>query len=202
MSIKINMIYEDLRKEYPEFISLEQLRKLAHISKRRASFYLKNDIIPCKDNGKKTKQYKIALSDVAEYLYQRNANPYKYRYGANRKPDLWEHFYYSISGNEYLVKEFLKFLNDCANQMPDMITLKDAVNFSGYSKSGISNWIRAGRICAFQINKRYHIQLKSFLNFLVSPYYLGLQRKTDKQLYLTNEFIKQCTMNRKGENDG
>ena len=47
-----------------EIISLEQLYKMLHISKRKAAWMLQNGIIPCEIRPTKTHRYVIQMEDV------------------------------------------------------------------------------------------------------------------------------------------
>ena len=60
--------YSALLKEYPPVISKDQLYRICHISKRKATWLLENGIIPCEDSGKKTRRFKIRTVDVIRYL--------------------------------------------------------------------------------------------------------------------------------------
>jgi hypothetical protein len=64
--------YEYLREQYPEYVSESQLYKICHIAKRSAKYLLDNGIIPCENNGKKTRKYRIALNDIIAYLEKRD----------------------------------------------------------------------------------------------------------------------------------
>ena len=54
-------------------ISLEQLYKMLHISKRKAAWMLQNGIIPCRIRPTKTHRYAIRLEDVEAYLQKKRA---------------------------------------------------------------------------------------------------------------------------------
>ena len=62
------MGYEYLRETYPAVISAEQFYRICRISKRKASWLLKNGVIPCSDSGKRTRRFQIRLDDVIDYL--------------------------------------------------------------------------------------------------------------------------------------
>lgn len=49
-------------------ISLEQLYKMLHVSKRKAAWMLQNGIIPCRIRPTATHRYIIRLEDVEIYL--------------------------------------------------------------------------------------------------------------------------------------
>ena len=80
-------------------ISLEQLYKMLHISKRKASWMLQNGIIPCRIRPTKTHRYIILREDVEAYLQKKrverrkdipvgifNAKPRKREVLLNRQP--------------------------------------------------------------------------------------------------------------------
>ena len=54
-------------------ISLEQLYKMLHISKRKAAWMLNNGIIPCQIRPTKTHRYIILREDVEAYLQKKRA---------------------------------------------------------------------------------------------------------------------------------
>lgn len=56
--------YSYLLAEYPEKISQDQLYRICRISKRKATWLLENGYIPCEDTGKKTRRFKIQITDV------------------------------------------------------------------------------------------------------------------------------------------
>ena len=64
--------YEELKKIYPEYISLQQFYQICKIAKRSAAYLLQHQIVPCIDNGKGTWRYKIKIDDVIIYLRTRD----------------------------------------------------------------------------------------------------------------------------------
>lgn len=80
-------------------ISLEQLYKMLHVSKRKAAWMLNNGIIPCRIRPTATHRYIIRLEDVEIYLQKQrkarreeipvgifNAKPRKREVLLNRQP--------------------------------------------------------------------------------------------------------------------
>ena len=51
-----------------EIISLEQLYKMLHISKRKAAWMLQNGIIPCEIRNTHTHKYSVRKEDVLAYM--------------------------------------------------------------------------------------------------------------------------------------
>ena len=64
-------------------MSLEQLYKMLHVSKRKAAWMLNNGIIPCQIRPAKTHRYIILREDVEAYLQKKRAE--------RRKEILLEH---------------------------------------------------------------------------------------------------------------
>ena len=69
--------YSALLLEYPAVISKDQLYRICHISKRKATWLLENGIIPCRDSGKKTRRFQIYTADVVNYLITLENEPQK-----------------------------------------------------------------------------------------------------------------------------
>lgn len=55
-------------KDYYEPLSLNDVRLMLHISKRKASHFLKSGYIRNTNSGKKTRQYSIKIIDFFDYL--------------------------------------------------------------------------------------------------------------------------------------
>jgi len=54
--------YSILLEQYPEVVSKDQMYKICHISKRKATWLLENGVIPCQDSGKKQDAFKFGQS--------------------------------------------------------------------------------------------------------------------------------------------
>ena len=70
--------YTQLLKDYPDIISLDQMRIVCHMSKKTARLLLQNGYIPHTNTGKKTHTYLIAKTAVINYLTERENAPRKY----------------------------------------------------------------------------------------------------------------------------
>ena len=66
---------EEILTPYPDPMSRNDFRIVCHIGTRTSLYLLQSWLVPCKNNGKKTRCYKIAKKDVAEYLYRRESDP-------------------------------------------------------------------------------------------------------------------------------
>ena len=64
----LTMTVEEIRKNCPPILSLEQVRCILHISKRKAAWLLQNGHIGCTIGEKKTRQYSVLRSELIKYI--------------------------------------------------------------------------------------------------------------------------------------
>jgi len=64
--------YEELKTQYPEYISLDQFYRICKIAKRSAIYLIQHGIVPSITTDKKTWRYKIKIDDVITYLQRRD----------------------------------------------------------------------------------------------------------------------------------
>ena len=151
-------------------ISLEQLYKMLHISKRKAAWMLQNGIIPCEIRPTKTHRYVIRMEDVQVYLRKKrstrrkeipvgifNAKPTKQTVviNNNRPMDAVD-----------IGECFVTIANECRDAFrahverrlryfPDALTADKAAEIIGYSPHTVLSYIRQKRIFAVQISGKY-----------------------------------------------
>ena len=63
---------------YPDPMSRTDFRKVCHIGTRTSIYLLQSGLVPCHNTGKRTRCYRIAKADVADYLRRRAADPARY----------------------------------------------------------------------------------------------------------------------------
>ena len=63
---------------YPEYVTVEQTAKILRLSKRKCSWMLKNGILPCKDSGKKTRQYSEKTISIKHKVLSEDDGPQGY----------------------------------------------------------------------------------------------------------------------------
>ena len=104
-------------------ITLDEARRILHISKRKCADLLKKEILPCKSTGKKTRQYQIQLSDVETLMkthdYKKQIDP---------------------------PKDYREQLEDQWYNVPDILTPGDVEKLTGYSQSYVSSWMVSGKL--------------------------------------------------------
>ena len=62
------MTVKEIRRNYPPILSLEQVRCILHISKRKAAWLLQKGHIGCTIGEKKTRQYSVPRSELIKYI--------------------------------------------------------------------------------------------------------------------------------------
>ena len=104
-------------------LTLDEARRMLHISKRKCADLLKKGILQCKSTGKKTRQYQIQLSDVKELMktqdHKKPADP---------------------------PKDFREQLENQWYNVPDVLTPSDVEKLTGYSQSYVSSWMVSGKL--------------------------------------------------------
>lgn len=171
--------YDELEK-YPEVLNKEQLRIVGHMSKRTALFLLENNLIPSTSTGKKTRCYKILKKDVIAFFEDQDISTDKYL-----SPQKW---YNTVVTVRKLPKERYKpgklkaYYDKKLKVYQDVMSVKDIIDLTGYSKSAVNNWISLGKLKAFHINNRFLVPKPYLLEWLLSEEYNTIERKSKKHL--------------------
>lgn len=178
--------YEDLLKKYPEYITKEQLYKIAHVSKRTAQSLLEMGLVKHVDTGKKTRRYTIAMVDVVSFLEDRDRNPAKY--GRLRQQKVVQCVPEILTlQDKRLLK---KFYFSCFEEYPDVVDVKQASEMTGHTHNRIRQWCCAKKFERFLIQTTYKIPKVSLIEYLISDEYCQLQYRSAKQIDDMKEFIR------------
>lgn len=181
------MDYDFLREEYPETISMEQLYRICHISKRKALWLLEHGVIPCEDSGKQTRRFKIQQEDVINFLTKRDAG---------ELDTVIPHGTFSSGSHSeaytYLNSEALfSLLIDRWQDAPDMLTVKQAETICGYGTTTMNRWLHLGHVrgityyCVNLISKEY------LAKYLASPEGQRISVKSEIHCLLMEEFCAE-----------
>ena len=159
------MDYEKLREEYPEVITMEQFRKIAHVAKRTAKWILDNGVIPCEDSGKKTRRYKIRLNDVIAFLEKRERGAFvnvisKGQFSNIYQKRIMHEYINSEEMGRYLAKEW--------DTLPEALAVKEVQNITGYCSGSILRWIEQEKLQAVLYRNSYLVMKSSVVEFLSS----------------------------------
>ena len=174
-------------------ISLEQLYKMLHISKRKAAWMLQNGIIPCEIRPTKTHRYVIQMEDVQVYLRKKrstrrkeipvgifNAKPTKQTVVINNnRPmdtvDIGECF---VTIADECRDAFKAHVERRLRYFPDALTADKAAEIIGYSPHTVLSYIRQKRIFAVQISGQYILPKTALVEFLVTDFAFEIVHKS------------------------
>lgn len=173
-------------------ISLEQLYKMLHISKRKASWMLNNGIIPCRIRPTKTHRYVILLEDVEIYLQkQRKARREEIPVGiSGAKPRKREVLLNRQPVDTVTIAEcYITLADDCKEAFrahvekrlrytADALDIDTAAEIIGYSRGMVLSHIQQKHIDAVRISGKYIISKSAIVDFLVSDIAFGIVNKS------------------------
>lgn len=119
--------YNHLLADYPETVTKEQLCRICHISKRKATWLLENGYIPCKDTRKRTRRFTVNMVDIIYYLENRDKHPEKYMTPegifSNKVNNRSEH---SVSITSESFWEYKRFVENEMKSVPDVMGMTEA----------------------------------------------------------------------------
>ena len=180
--------YEELKNQYPEYISLDQLYRICKISKRSALYLIQHGIIPMTDTGKQTWRYKININDVITYLNKRDQQGSLIPPGAvssrqkdriDGKINIRKSFSQMVEhGQEFDVAEYFKYIYaDCA----DILTIVDITEMTGLNKSTVIKLAKSGQIKSLTNSPKYLIPKNYLMEFVVTRRFI--EAKTNSELF-------------------
>jgi len=179
--------YQSLKKQYPEYVSLDQLYRICKISKKSARYLVESGTIPAIDSGKKTWRYKIAMGDVIKYLIKRDKAGSMIPMGraANCVKDheitpLNRRSYFKIISTDRKKKRTIEYFRNLCSDFDDLLFTEDIVAITGLSSKTILRLLRNKCICSIGRYPRYLIPKEYLLNFLVTPRFLEIRTKSEK----------------------
>ena len=166
-----------------EIISLEQLYKMLHISKRKAAWMLQNGIIPCEIRNTPTHKYSIRKEDVLAYIAKsehekrseipvgifnakKTNNPRRTESLGSDCGGYFDDTHYKLRGKERA--RFKEMLEDLLSAVPDSLTVDEVVELTGYSRKTILRYVQRNYIYAVNIMGKYYISKHSIINYLAT----------------------------------
>ena len=166
-----------------EIISLEQLYKMLHISKRKAAWMLQNGIIPCEIRNTPTHKYFIRKEDVLAYIAKserekrkeipvgifnakKTNNPRRTESPDSDCGGYFDDTHYKLRGKERA--RFKKMLEELLSTVPDSLTVDEVVELTGYHRRTILRYVQRKYIYAVNIMGKYYISKHSIINYLAT----------------------------------
>jgi len=172
--------YAELKEQYPDFLSLDELSRICKIAKRSARYLVSNGIIPAIDTGKPTWRYQICIDDVITYLQSREKYGSMIPPGAvtsrqkSRKTNTNRKSYAEMvtAGHEYEVAEYFNYIYaDC----DDLLTVENIAGMIGLNKYTIQKMLKKGTIKPIMSRPRYLVPKQHLLEFVVTRHFLEVQ---------------------------
>ena len=183
--------YSALLDEYPEIISKEQVYRICHISKRKATLLLENGIIPCKDSGKKTHRFQVRTIDVVNYLIAQEDTPQKVTMPTRRFLSTCKKEKEEIHPIPRIpVGKLRKELWKAWAMYPDALSPRQISQMTGYSSHTVRQWITEKKLQSVYCPDRQKVA-KQWLVEFISGYILDCPSEISSEMRsIVNKFIR------------
>jgi hypothetical protein len=188
-----------------DVISLEQLYKMLHISKRKAAWMLQNGIIPCEIRNTQTHKYFIKRKDVIDYINKneiakqqeipigifnsnRTTNPHR----TESQDSVCGGSFYSfeIILNDEERELFKEMLENMLKEIPDVLTVKEVAELTGYNRKTILRYAKKKYIFPINLQGKLYISKQSLIEYFSSDKALKNTQKSEWYEKIILLFIK------------
>ena len=149
--------YTLLLKDYPDIMSLDQMRIACHMSKKTARLLLKNGYIPHTNTGKKTHTYLIEKTAVINYLTERENAPSSFVLPKS-----------SYAKSKHSKTKTHNAVFSMLEEYPDVLDIYQAAALAGVAIKTVTAWARKNHFESFIRNNAYHIPKVSLVEYLRS----------------------------------
>ena len=189
-----------------EIISLEQLYKMLHISKRKAAWMLQNGIIPCEIRGTATHKYTIRKEDVLAYIVKserekrseipvgifnakKTNNPRRTESSVSDCGGYFDDTNYKLRGKERA--RFKEMLEDLLSAVPDTLTVDEVAELTGYHRRTILRYAQRKYIYAVNIMGKLYISKQSIINYLATDKAFKNTQKSEWHAKIIKSFLSK-----------
>ena len=181
-------------KKNDEVLSLEQMRILLHISKRKAAWMLQNQVIPCIVNDQMTTyKYMVRREDVDAFLRlpaaEQQARIPVGQFNA-RGAYRFAHPELHLKLTEPDRAEFVRYLEDFYASYPNALTLNAVREMTGYCRTTVNNWIAFGYVTSAQLIDGPRIPKQSLIQFLAGDRAFDIRIKSEIHIDLLHIWEK------------
>lgn len=193
--MKVNK--KEIRELYSETLSLEDVRCILHISKRKAAWMLQNGIIKCEISQKKTKQYKVQIEELFAYLdkVKRDDPSVQIPIGLfnARKPsgkEKKERPRPILTRPKKPTKAFRAWLMDEWSNESEMLLTSDISRLTGYATQTVQQWMKKGNLRSVRARNKLMTTKEWLIDFYCDEAY-KIIRMSDKHIELMNRFYER-----------
>lgn len=187
---------ENIRAEYSDILSLADITRILKISKRKASWMLQNGYIESQNSGKKTRQYKIKIEALFEYMdkVERNDSSVQIPLGlfnTNTAKETTQKISQRSSTSYIpmdLNDDFKVWLDDEWFDVPEILSINDVSKITGYATATVQKWISTKKLKSVMVEEKKLITTKVWL---IDFYYTGRQKikiKNDQHIKLLTKY--------------
>ena len=163
--------YLGIAAKYPAYVTQRELCEICGICAKTAYNLERRGEIPYAiEQNYLIRTHRIKLTDILAYLYRSECKQEAY---------------------DPYIRAMRTFYDKHLYSYQDLLSVKDIQQITGFSSSAIVQWISTGILKAFQPGKRYTVPKAFMLDFLTSPYYRRIRRKTSIQKELMDTFERQ-----------
>ena len=185
--------YQQIINNYPEYVTKEQFYKIAHISKKTAQYLLQSKKVPCIESDKKTRKYRIKVSDIVDYLIDRELRPEYYLPGCFKKNNSSTSLCLHLkmrSLEEDEMNQYRFYLINQLNMLDDILTVTEVSSVLKMSCKIISRKCTKGEIFSFLIDGKRLIPKISLIEYLTSVKGICLIEKSSTVSYWVGTYLK------------
>ncbi|MEA4845989.1 MAG: helix-turn-helix domain-containing protein [Clostridiaceae bacterium] len=160
--------YAHIIENYPEYINRKQLIEICGICPSTAYKWEQKEYVTFTREVCTSGSYnKFRLLDVLQYLYKRDCH--------------------QDAGSHY-VRAMRRFYENELSEYPDAMGVENVIEFTGFSKSAITNWVRQKKLDAIKAKKKYYFPKEYLIDFLISSYYRQITRSSKKRQLMVQKF--------------
>lgn len=153
---------------YPEYVTQKQLIEICNVCQKTAYNWEQKGVISfTREICSSVRYNKYRLLDILEYLYERDCR--------------------QETDSNYMIM-MKKFYEDEFYNYPDVLDVSTVISMTGFSKSAITNWVRQKKLKEIKAKKKFYIPKKYLIEFLISPSYRQIRRKTVIQIQMMQKF--------------
>lgn len=180
----------ELRKQYTNPLSSEDIRVILKISKRKASWLLQNGYIKCYDSGKQTRRYSVMIDDLIEYIEKVESGELIVNIPArefnNKEAQTHRD---STAFPKNLPADFKEWLIKEWKNLDDALSRKQVMDITGYSEKTLTRWLREGKLVSIPVQNRVVIPKSYLIDFMCGEVYNSKQ-KSPQHIELLKKYYK------------
>lgn len=182
-------------QKLPSPLTLDDVRTILRVSKRKAVWMLKNGYIKYETTGKRTRQYIIKAEDLIEY-FDKVANndvsiciPVGIFTSRGKNIRRGRRIIAPVIIHQKPPSTLKLWLETEWKNYGDLLTVSDIADITGYALKTIKRWIDRHKLKCFLIHRKRYIPIEWLIEFYCTEAYT-IQNKCNKHIKLMVKFYK------------